>query len=210
MATKQDIYSQRAWARVAGLMYWLVLVLDMTAMQSHSPAISQPLGLAGALFVIPLSLGLYFALRPGQNVLAATALGCRLVEATLGILSALAGFATVQAALAQSSLGSNLRDLARWDHSSHFDAFIFTIGSTIFFYLFVKSHYIPSVLAWLGLCASLLAFSVCLAHLLRPAFPVMTMYAWLPMLLAELSTGLWLVIKSVRVPNEEWLPSQVG
>lgn len=203
MLTKQDFRSQRAWARVAGFMYWIVLVVDLTAMQSHSLAVSQPLGLAGALFVIPLGLGLYFALRPEQSVLAATALGCRLVEATLGVLSTVAGFATVQAALVQSSFGSSLRDLARWDHTSYFDAFVFTIGSTIFFYLFIKSGYIPQILGWLGLLASVIAMGACLTHLLRPPFPAMTPWAWVPILLAESSTGLWLVIKSVKVSDDK-------
>lgn len=56
-------------------MYWIVLVIGLAAMRSHSPAVSQSLGLAGALLVIPLAVGLYFALRPGQNKLAGTALG---------------------------------------------------------------------------------------------------------------------------------------
>jgi hypothetical protein len=38
-------------------------------------------------------------------------------------------------------------------------------------------------------------------HLLRPSFPAMTMYLWIPMLLAETSTGLWLLIKSVKVAD---------
>lgn len=198
---KQDVRSQRAWARVAGLMYWLVLVLDLSGMQLHATAAGRPLMLAGSVFTIPLALGLYRALRPVQTVLASSALGFRLAEATLGILSTLKGFAGVHAALSGFSFGETLLDLARWDGRTAFSAFVFTIGSTIFFYLFVKSAYIPRVLGWLGLCASLLALAACLTHLLRPAFPAMTMWAWLPMLLAETSTGLWLVVKSVKVAN---------
>jgi len=201
MVTKQDVRSQRAWARVAGLMYWLVLVLDLSGMQLHSAVARKSLMLAGSIFTIPLALGLYHALRPVQRVLASSALGFRLAEAALGILSTLTGFAGVQAGISRLSLGEKLLDLARWDVSTAFGAFVFTIGSTIFFYLFVKSASIPGILAWLGLCASMLAFSACLTHLLRPAFPAMTMYAWLPMLLGETSTGLWLVIKSMKVAD---------
>ena len=201
MVTKQDVRSQRAWARMAGLMYWLVLVLDLSGMQMHSAVARKSLMLAGSIFTIPLALGLYHALRPVQRALSSSALGFRLAEAALGILSTLTGFAGVQAEISRLSLGEKLLDLARWDGRTAFGAFVFTIGSTIFFSLFVKSAYIPGILAWLGLCASMLAFSACLTHLLRPAFPAMTMYAWLPMLLGETSTGLWLVIKSVKVPT---------
>jgi len=201
MATKQDVRSQRSWARIAGLMYWLVLAVDLSGMQLRSPATSKSLMLAGSVFTIPLSLGLYYALRPVQSILASTALGFRLAEAALGILSTLAGFAGVQARLSPMGLGGKLLELAHWDNRTAFGAFVFTIGSTVFFYLFVKSTYIPATLAWLGMGASMLAFSACLMHLLRPAFPAMTMYAWLPMLLGETSTGLWLIVKSLKIAN---------
>jgi hypothetical protein len=200
MATNHNVRSQRAWARVAGLMYWAVLVVDLTGMQLRSPA-GRSLMLAGSALTVPLALGLYFAVRPTQHALAASALGFRLAEAALGLLSTIAGFGSVKAALSHSVFGTALLELARWDDTTAFAAFVFTIGSTIFFYLFVKSGYIPRVLAWWGLFASVVAMGACLAHLLRPAFPAMTMYAWLPMLLAETSTGLWLLIKSVDVKN---------
>jgi hypothetical protein len=104
MATKQDVRSQRAWARIAGLMYWLVLLVDLSGMQLRSATVSRSLLLAGSIFTIPLALGLYYALRSVQNALALSALGFRLVEAALGILSTLAGFAGVQAGLERLSL----------------------------------------------------------------------------------------------------------
>jgi hypothetical protein len=199
MTTNPAVRSQRAWARIAGLMYWLVLVADLAGMQLHSTAMGRPLLVAGSLFTVPLALGLYYAVRPVQTVLAASALGFRLLEAALGLISTLAGFTVVRTPLADSSLGTSLLHFIHWDHTTAFGALVFTIGSTIFFYLFVKSGYVPRVLAWWGLFASLLAFAACLTHLLRPSFPAMTMYAWMPMILAETSTGSWLLIKSVKV-----------
>lgn len=96
-------------------------------------------------------------------------------------------------------MGDPFIHLAQWNNRMNFAAFLFSIGSTIFFYLFVKSGDIPRILAWLGLFASVLAFSACGLHLLRSSLPAMTMYAWTPMLLAETSTGLWLLFKSVKV-----------
>lgn len=180
-------------------MYWVVLVVDLTGMQLHSAVASRSLMLAGSFFTIPLALGLYYALRPVQRNLAVSALGFRLTEAALGLIATVTGFECVKAELANSSVGTMLLHLAHWDNTTAFDAFVFTIGSTIFFWLFVMSGYIPRVLTWSGLFASVVAFAACLTHLLRPTFPAMTMYAWLPMLISEISTGLWLAIKSVEV-----------
>jgi hypothetical protein len=56
MATNHTLRSQRAWPRVAGLMYWAVLVVDLTGMQLHSPANSRSLMLTGSLLTVPLAL----------------------------------------------------------------------------------------------------------------------------------------------------------
>ena len=217
MLTSYTVQSQRAWARVAGLMYWLVLVVDLTGMLGNSAVWSRPLMLAGSLFTVPLAFGLYYALKPVQTMLAGAALGFRLLEAALGIAGIVAGFAGVRARLAGTGFATALYTLVQWDHATNFSAFVFTVGSTIFFYLFVKSAYIPRVLAWWGLFASLLTLAACLTHLLSPAFPAMTMYAWAPMLLAETSTGLWLLCRSVRIitspaleqtPVSAWTPEQ--
>ena len=179
----------------------MVLVVDLTGLQLRSPVGSRSLMRAGSSLTVPLALGLYFAVSPVQNALALSALGFRLTEAVLGLLSGMAGFAFVKAALSHSVFGTALLDVAQWDDTTAFGAFVFTIGSTIFFSLLAKSGSIPRVLAGWGLFASVvaIAMSACLTHLLRPALPTMTMYAWLPMLLAETSTGLWLLLKSVKV-----------
>ncbi len=197
------VRSQRAWARVAGFLYWAVLVVDLAGLQLHSSVLGRLLTLAGSLLTVPLALGLYYAVRPVNPSLAAGALCFRLMEATLGTLSTLAGFAALQALLSGTIVGVAILRVAHWDDATSFAAFVFTIGSSIFFYLFARSDYIPRILAWWGLFASLLALAACLTHLLRPAFPAMTMYAWVPLLLAETSTGLWLLIKSVDAAKSE-------
>jgi len=182
-------------------MFWVVLIDDLTGLQLHSATAGRSLFLAASLFTVPLALGLYYAVKPVGVLLAGCALGFRLLEAALGIVSTAAGFVGIQALLAGSSVGTQLLHLLHWTHARNFDAFVFTIGSTIFFYLFARSRYIPRVLAWWGLFASVVALAACLTHLVQPAFPAMTMYAWIPLLIAETSTGLWLLIKSVRVAD---------
>ena len=117
MATNDIVRSQRAWARIAGLMYWAVLVVDLTGMQLRSPAGSRSLMLVGSLLTVPLALGLYFTVRPVQYTLAVSALGFRLTEAVLSLISTMAGFADVKAALSHYVSGGALLEIARWDCS---------------------------------------------------------------------------------------------
>jgi hypothetical protein len=201
MPTQDNIRSQRAWARVAGLMYWVVLVVDLTGMNLPPSNLHSSLMLSGSVFTVFLALGLYYAVKPAQAMLALMALACRLVEAALGVVSCVAGFPSIHPRLADSSLGTTVLQLATWGNSTNFAAFIFTVGSTIFFSLFLKARSIPRLLAIWGLFSSLLAMSACLGHLVRPSFSSMAMGAWIPMLLAETSTGLWLLIKSVKAPQ---------
>src|SRR5581483_6702635 len=86
IAKSRSIRSQRAWAPVAGLMNWMILVVDLTGIQLHSAA-GTWLMFAGSVLTVPLGLGLYYAVRPAHEVLAASALSFRLLEAALGVFS---------------------------------------------------------------------------------------------------------------------------
>jgi hypothetical protein len=182
-------------------MYWVVLLVDLTGMSIHPSNLHSSLMLSGSLFTVLLALGLYYAVKPVHAILALAALACRLVEATLGIVSCIAGFPSLHPRLSDSSLGTAVLHLANWGDSTNFAAFIFAVGSTIFFALFFRARSIPRILSVWGLFASLLAMSACFTHLVSPSFSSMAMWAWIPMLLAETSTGLWLLIKSVRIPQ---------
>jgi len=197
----QDAHrTQRTWARVAGLMYLVVLVVDLTGMNLHAPDLARSLFLSGSLFTVLLALGLYYAVRPVHALLALAALACRLVEAALGVIATVTGFPSLQPHLADSGMGAAMLQLTHWGNETNFAGFIFTVGSTIFFSLFLQARSIPRLLAFWGIFASVLAFSVCLAHLVVPSFPSMAMWAWIPMILAETFTGLWLLIRSVQPP----------
>ena len=95
MPLNNDVGFQRTCARMAGLLYWVVLIMDLIGMQIHSPA-GRSLLLAGSLFTVPLAFGLYYAVRPQQPLLAASAFFCRLLEATLGMVSVIAGYASIR------------------------------------------------------------------------------------------------------------------
>lgn len=188
-----ELRYRRAWARIAGLMYWLVFLFDFSGMTLRRSPAGHWLSLIGGLLTIPLAYGLYAAVAPVQKTISATAFAFRLFEIALTLISVAFGFATIRAAWPDSPL----LQLAHWDHSTSFSAFVFTIGSTLFFLLFFRSHIIPVAYSALGIFASLVAFAACLVHLVHPAFPAMTMWAWIPMIFAELGTGAWLLFRSV-------------
>jgi hypothetical protein len=198
MTSNRDFQSRRLWARVAGLAYLLVLGVDLTGLQLSHQLLGKSLMLAGSLFVVPLALGLYFTLKVFQPLTSAIALVCRLVEVLIGLVASVVRFDTVRSAFAGAHFGSVILKFVDWNTATSFDALIFTIGSTLFFVVFVRSASIPRVLGWLGLVASILACAACVTHLVRPNFPALSAIPWIPMLLAELSTGSWLLFRSVR------------
>jgi hypothetical protein len=192
------IESRRKWSRVAGLMYLLVLFADLLGMQMPHSSVGRSLTLIGSLLTVPLAVGLYFTLKVFQPITSAVAMACRLIEAAVGIIATVAGFEAVRASLGASIMGRATLHLIAWNKATSFGALVFTLGSTLFFVVFLRSGSIPRILSCLGLFASLLAFAACFAHLIWQSFSAMSMPAWIPMLIAEIATGGWLLIRAVK------------
>jgi hypothetical protein len=202
MSFDREFESRRAWARLAGLMYLLVLVVDLTGMQIPRPLLGKSLMLTGSLLTVPLALGLYFTLKVFQPITSGIALACRLMEALVGTIATLASFESVRTAFGGTHSGRAALELIEWNKGTSFGAFVFAIGSTLFFIVFLRSASIPRTLSWLGLVASLVALAACTTHLVWPSFPAMNAPAWIPMLVAEISTGCWLLFRPIRdVPS---------
>jgi hypothetical protein len=153
-------------------------------------------------------MGLYGAVKPIDNNLALLALIFRLVEATIfGVLS-LVSFAALKLYVDadymrafdanQLSVLVNLRSVAT---SAGFNiaAIFFSMGSILFFYLFFKSTYIPKLLSGLGLFGSVLVPIVCFGSLMLPQHARVLVLGWIPVGLAEIFVGLWLLFKGVNV-----------
>lgn len=179
-------------------MYLLVLAVDLAGTQMPHSIIGRSLTLMGSLFTIPLALGLYFTTKVFQPITSSLALACRLTEAGVGIIATVAGFGAVRMFLDGSFVGRSALQFVAWNKETGFGALIFTVGSILFFFVFLRSDAIPRLLSWLGLLASILAFAACTAHLIWPAFSAMNMIAWIPMLIAEIATGVWLLVRAVR------------
>ena len=76
---------------------------------------------------------------------------------------------------------------------------VFSMGSILFYVLFLKSRYIPRAIAGFDLAASALILVIGFTNLLYPAFSNFTGYGYIPMSIAEFGTGLWLMIVGIKV-----------
>lgn len=76
-------------------------------------------------------------------------------------------------------------------------AILFSIGSLIFFYLFLKSKYIPQIISVLGISASVIVTLVGFTILISPDVASAIQLGWIPMIIAEITTGVWLLFKGL-------------
>jgi hypothetical protein len=152
-------------------------------------------------------MGLYAALKPINSTLALFGLLFRLAENVLAIAFSLLDFAAVKAylnsdissAFTPKQLSSLITLLSDADAVQfNVSMVLLGIGSAFFFYLFLKSGYIPKTLSVLGLCACPIFVAVSFAFLYWPQFSARLQFGWYPMALAEISIGLWLLIKGLN------------
>lgn len=221
--------SQIRYARLAGFMYLFVdatyaLALFITGRfkvpgnfpeTAHRIMASELLyrvglssSLLASLCTVLLGVGLYVALKPVDDNLALTALLFRLVEAALFGVQVIIAFVVLKLyvaadytnafATSQLSALANLRSVASVA-GFNIAATFFSVGSTLFFYLFLKSNYIPRFLSAWGLIGSVLVPMVCFATLLWPQYDKMFFLGWIPIGAAEIAVGLWLLFKGVNV-----------
>jgi hypothetical protein len=173
--------------------------------------IGLSLGLLGGLSTVFLAMGLYGVTKPVDNNLALLAFAFRLVEATLFGVMAVSSFVNLNLYLGTESMhafsATQLTvfvNLHSGEASAGFNiaAIFFSMGSILFFYLFTKSKYIPRFLAQLGFYGSFLVPVTCFGSLLFPQYSKMLFAGWAPIGLAEISVGIWLLIKGIKVPQQ--------
>jgi hypothetical protein len=220
--------SQRAYARMAGLMYLVVLGtyiagLVLTSIVAGSGTFDERtqriiaseglyrvalvFSLLGVLSTILLAMGLYVAVRPVDGNLAMTALLFRTGESVIGAVGIAISFAVLHVRLA-------LRDATPFDSdqlaafagflsaapTSEISAIFFSLGSTLFFYVFLRSNLIPKALSAWGIFASIVYAAWWFAQLILPESSGLVVFASVPALVAEICTGLWLLIKGINLP----------
>jgi Domain of unknown function (DUF4386) len=165
-------------------------------------------GLFGNLSTILLAIGLYVTLKSFDGNLAMTALLFRVVEAVIGEVAVILGFATLDiyveeirnAAFDPNQWGA-LADLVSRTSTAGIDVSVvcFSVGSAAFFYLFLRSAYIPRILATWGLVGSLLCLVAFVGSLLFPqSSDLLRGIGALPIGLAEPVVGLWLLVRGIK------------
>jgi uncharacterized protein DUF4386 len=179
------VSSQSSYARLAGVMYLLVLAFDVAAslLIGSSHRWGLVLLLLGSMSTVLLAVGLYVTVKPVDGNLALAALLFRVAEAAIG------GMGVAGAQSGNLSSGE----------ATAIPALFFCTGSTLFFYLFLRSTYIPRLLAGWGVFASLVYAAYWLFSLVVPNYPMaVAVAASLPILIAEVGTGLWLLIRGIK------------
>ncbi len=221
--------SQIRYARLAGFMYLLVDAAYLTfalvttrvrvpgdfAATAHRITGSELLyriglssGLVASLCIVFLAMGLYVAVKPLDKDLALLALVFRLLEATFVGGQAILGFALLKLYASADSLhafdGKQLSMFVTLHSNADsvvFNSFaiFFGVGSTLFFCLFFQSTYIPRLLSGLGLLGSVLVPIVCFGSLMWPQHAKLLQLGWVPIGLAEILVGLWLLFKGLNL-----------
>jgi len=161
--------------------------------------------------VVILSIALYAILKTVNKNLALFALCCRLIEAIMGCLAVLSSLVVLQllngenySAVFEAEQLQALVGLFLDVHSAALSILIvfISLGTIVFCYLFIKSKYIPRILAVFGIFAFLLVLIKAFVVILFPLPAMIQIVFHLPGILFEVIIGLWLLIKGVNV--EHW------
>lgn len=223
MNTQTTDKTMLRYARVAGVMHLLIIVVYMSGLtlntsfqsgtfeasaQSISASellyrISLSLMLLGSILTIFLSGALYAFLKPVDPNLAMFALLFRVCEAVLGGVTKIAlftrlGIYTGTIALFSLEEQSALANLIRVFYTAgfNFSVLFFSFGSILFFYLMLTSRFIPRALSAIGIFASALVTVIGFSNLINPGLLPGNVW-WTLMFIAEIATGLWLIIKGI-------------
>jgi len=160
--------------------------------------------------VAVLVWALYVVLKPVNRHLALLAALLRLVGISIGAASVVNAFVALQLVSGTAYLHAfdtqQLQALARLfitgqGFGTQIDFVFLGLGSTVFGYLWFKSRYIPRALSALGILGSLMMAIGGLGITLFPSLAdILTLAYMMPLGIFEVTLGLWLLFKGVRVP----------
>ena len=175
------------------------------------------LGIASNLLVFAtdalLVTSLYVVLERVNRRLALLAAFFRLMETTILVVAVLNDFYVLRLLSGASYPGgldaAALASVARVSIGAHNSAYgvallLFGFGSPIFCYLWLKSGYIPRPLAAFGLVASIWIGGCSFSFVVFPELNrvIGIQYYGGPIFLFELTIGLWLLFKSIRLDEK--------
>ena len=153
-----------------------------------------------------LAFTLYPILKPFNQLLAQLGMYFRIGESIIGAVGVIFGFVKLHIFTTEiinvanentvHSLLSTFRNAGFAFYNV--SAIFFGVGSLLFFYIFYKSKSIPRTLSVIGIVASPIAIFLCVASLVCPKEAQWLQLGWAPMAIAEIGTGIWLMIRGVN------------
>jgi hypothetical protein len=220
--------TQRIYARLAGFLFLaeIILVLGSGFVLSHiegsgtvaettkriaTSEHSYRAALSTVVIVTLLSallgFALYVTLRPVDRLLAQLGMIFWLGDSFLGLVVRMCSFVslhlymsartTAVGAVTPDTLADLMHNIA--GTTENIGGILFGIGSLLFFYLFSKSGYIPRVLSYLGLAASMIWTILYFANLIFPEHHRVFRYICLPLMaVTDVTTGFWLALFSIK------------
>ncbi len=218
--------SQRTYARRAGFMFLFGVAAYMSghtitshfAVPGDFAATGQKMAASYALYRVGLALmlvtswgtillagALYALLKPVDPMLALLALLWRVGETILGTVAVVIRFVSFENQVAAAS-GVDVdgrQSLGKLIDAGFLTTFnvstvFFTAGSTLFFYLLLRTRFLPRALSSFGLVASILLATLAAANLIVPKLPPQAEFLGMPMLVAEIAAGFWLLLAGVN------------
>ena len=207
MALGDSEMTLQARARLTGALFLAdnaLYIVSLLASISGPEGIRRPavaLQAIASAATIALAWSFYELLKPAGRGLALMALLFRVAEA------ALYGVTAIFSLLLLSRVGAStpgldeaaLALLARARFASGYVSEIyFCAGPAIFFYLLIKSRFIPRAISAFGVVATIVSFASALVEIGAPAFARYLAFSGTLLLLAETVTGGWLLIVGVR------------
>ena len=180
------------------------ITASMTNIANHATQMRASIvgEMVAVIGIVMLGALLYQILKNQNRKIALVALGLYLITAAIIAVSRVAVFALLH--ISQESviaghpdylqtLGNLFYELQEFGYFLHM--LPYTLGATLFYYLFYKSGFLPWVLALWGLIAAPLAFIGSLFDHLGFDIPLIV---FLPNLPFDLVVGVWLIVKGIN------------
>ena len=162
--------------------------------------------IVGSMAILLLAWAFYALVRPFAPNLALFALMWRVFEVALGNMQTVIRFGALEnyGNTADIATRQAMHEMAFGGDAGalHVAAIFFSVGSVIFFYVLFKSRFLPR--AWSAFCiiASLIVTLFGFAHILIPEqASSLGIWEWTPALIAEVGTGLWLLIRGANLDH---------
>jgi Domain of unknown function (DUF4386) len=228
--------TQRIYARVAGFLFlWLIITglagaITISHIKGSGTFVETARRIASAerlyrlalsselletLSALLLAFALYATLKPVNKLLAQLGMYWRVAESFIGCVGMVFGYAELRlytsqsVALTGADHAQALVDMTHFAGNATYNmaALCFSIGSLLFFYLFLKSRYIPAMLSAFGMFASVVVTVICFGNLIFPEYARKLQYGWAPMAVAEVATGVWLMLSALKTEARTGQPS---